>query len=279
MPGTRYEEHELTLAPSDSVLFYSDGLVEAHNARRELFGFPRLQAFVERHSMVDGSAAIKALLAELAAFIGPDAEQEDDITLVSLRREALAAQPDVPRPAARPAAQAEGVLIRDSETMLALAHANERGPEGKEWRTLAEWRLPSGPGNERLAMESVARIAREAQLPERRLERLKTAVAEATMNAMEHGNKYRVDQPVVVQVRATAQALAVRITDRGGQPIQRSETPDLAAKLAGLQSPRGWGLFLIEQLVDQVRVISDDDRHTIELIMHLEGATDADEAA
>jgi serine phosphatase RsbU (regulator of sigma subunit)/anti-sigma regulatory factor (Ser/Thr protein kinase) len=279
MPGTRYEEHELTLAPGDSVLFYSDGLVEAHNARRELFGFPRLQAFVERHSMVDGSATIKALLADLADFTGPDAEQEDDITLVSLRREPLVAEPDLPRPVAHSSVQAEGALIRDSETLEALAHAGDREPEGDDWRTLAEWRLPSGPGNERLAMESVARIAREAQLPERRLERLKTAVAEATMNAMEHGNKYRVDQPVVVQVRATAQALAVRITDRGGQPIQRSETPDLAAKLAGLQSPRGWGLFLIEQLVDEMHVTSDDDHHTIELIMHLEGASDADEAA
>jgi serine phosphatase RsbU (regulator of sigma subunit)/anti-sigma regulatory factor (Ser/Thr protein kinase) len=258
MPNTRYEEHEITLAPGDSVLFYSDGLVEAHNTRRELFGFPRLQAFVERHPAGDGPALIKALLADLAAFTGPDAEQEDDITLVSLQR-------------------LEGPHL--SPPLLAATGAGESRSNESEWRTLAEWHLPSGPGNERLAMESVARIAREARLPERRLERLKTAVAEATMNAMEHGNKYRVDQPVVVQVRATAQALAVRITDRGGQPIRRSEAPDLAAKLAGLQSPRGWGLFLIEQLVDEVRVTSDNDHHTIELIMHLEGDTDADEAA
>jgi serine phosphatase RsbU (regulator of sigma subunit)/anti-sigma regulatory factor (Ser/Thr protein kinase) len=279
MPGTHYEEHEITLAPGDSVLFYSDGLVEAHNARRELFGFPRLQAFVERYPPGDGATLIKVLLAELGAFTGPDAEQEDDITLVSLRRATLATELEVPGPTASAPPQAEGELIRDSETILALARAGDRELEGKGWRTLAEWHLPSGPGNERLAMESVARIAREARLPERRLERLKTAVAEATMNAMEHGNKYRVDQPVVVQVRATAQSLAVRITDRGGQPIQRSETPDLAAKLAGLQSPRGWGLFLIEQLVDEMRVTSDEDHHTIELIMHLEGASDADEAA
>jgi serine phosphatase RsbU (regulator of sigma subunit)/anti-sigma regulatory factor (Ser/Thr protein kinase) len=279
MPGTRYEEHEITLAPGDSVLFYSDGLVEAHDTRREMFGFPRLQAFVERHPPGDGATLIKVLLAELGAFTGPDAEQEDDITLVSLRREALVAEPDASVPATLSPARAGDELIRDSETILALARAGDRKLEDTGWRTLAEWHLPSGPGNERLAMESVARIAREARLSERRLERLKTAVAEATMNAMEHGNKYRVDQPVVVQVRATTQSLAVRITDRGGQPIQRSETPDLAAKLAGLQSPRGWGLFLIEQLVDEVRVTSDDDHHTIELIMHLEGASDADEAA
>jgi serine phosphatase RsbU (regulator of sigma subunit)/anti-sigma regulatory factor (Ser/Thr protein kinase) len=279
MPGTRYEEHEITLAPGDGVLFYSDGLVEAHNSRREMFGFPRLQAFVERHPPGDGSTLIKVLLAELADYTGPEAEQEDDITLVALRREALVVQPDAPRPALAAPAKPDDELIRDSETILALARAGDQVSEDEGWRILAEWHLPSGPGNERLAMESVARIARESQLPARRLERLKTAVAEATMNAMEHGNKYRVDQPVVVQVRATPQSLAVRITDRGGQPIQRSETPDLAAKLAGLQSPRGWGLFLIEQLVDEMRVTSDDDHHTIELIMHLEGASDADEAA
>ncbi|HET9224779.1 MAG TPA: GAF domain-containing SpoIIE family protein phosphatase, partial [Roseiflexaceae bacterium] len=175
MPGTRYEEHEITLAPGDSVIFYSDGLVEAHNTRREMFGFPRLQAFVERHPPGDGSALIKTLLAELAAFTGPDAEQEDDITLVALRREVLAAQPVAPQPAAVSAAQAGGELIRDSETILALARPGDDNSEEEGWRILAEWHLPSGPGNERLAMESVARIAREARLPEQRLERLKTA--------------------------------------------------------------------------------------------------------
>src|SRR5262245_58849798 len=98
MPGTRYEDHEIMLAPGDGVIFYSDGLVEAHNTQREMFGFPRLQAFVERHPPGDGATLIKVLLAELTIFTGPDAEQEDDITLVSLRREALAAEPDVSHP-------------------------------------------------------------------------------------------------------------------------------------------------------------------------------------
>ena len=100
------------------------------------------------------------------------------------------------------------------------------------------------------------------------------------MNAMEHGNHYQVDLPVAVQVRASAAALSVRISDRGGgQPIAPAETPDLSAKLAGLQSPRGWGLFLIEKLVDEMHVTSDDRHHTIELIMYLEGDRDDDEAA
>ena len=99
------------------------------------------------------------------------------------------------------------------------------------------------------------------------------------MNAMEHGNNYRIDLPVRIEVRASAKALSVRITDHGGQPIQQDEAPDLEAKLAGLQSPRGWGLFLIEKLVDEMHVLSDDTHHTLDLVMYLEGDNDADEAA
>jgi anti-sigma regulatory factor (Ser/Thr protein kinase) len=128
-------------------------------------------------------------------------------------------------------------------------------------------------------MENVAQVAQQTTLSPQRLERLKTAVAEATMNAMEHGNKYRSDLPVKIQIGVSDQVLAVRITDRGGQPIRQAEQPDLVAKLAGLQSPRGWGLFLIEKLVDAIQVVSDDNQHTIELIMHLEGANDADDPA
>jgi len=128
-------------------------------------------------------------------------------------------------------------------------------------------------------MDNVARVAQHLNLSARRLERLKTAVAEATMNAMEHGNQYRADLPAIIQVRVSAQSLSVRITDHGGQPIRPAATPNLAAKLAGLQSPRGWGMFLIEKLVDEMRVVTDDKHHTVELIMHLEGDTHADEAA
>ena len=66
--------------------------------------------------------------------------------------------------------------------------------------------------------------------------------------------------------------LAVRITDEGlGGPIGEAETPDLDAKLAGLQKPRGWGLFLIENMVDEIRVSDAGGRHTVELVLNLEG--------
>ncbi len=85
MPGMGYEEKEMVLERGESVLFYSDGLVEAHDRRREMFGFPRLQGLVGAHRS-GGSSLISFLLSELARFTGEGWEQEDDITLVTLDR-------------------------------------------------------------------------------------------------------------------------------------------------------------------------------------------------
>ena len=85
LPGMSYEEKEIVLEEGDSVLFYSDGLVEAHDPQRDMFGFPRLQGLVGAHRS-DGSAMVNFLLSELARFTGEEWEQEDDITLVTLDR-------------------------------------------------------------------------------------------------------------------------------------------------------------------------------------------------
>ncbi len=261
MPDMRYDERAITLAPGDSVLFYSDGLVEAHNPRREMFGLPRLRRLVADYPVDDGSL-IDHLLGEFARFAGADSELEDDITLVTLQRAPLAV-PEECR--LEPAAGDDGQV------------GNAAGDGA--WRVLAEWSVPSEPGNERLARDRIADAVRYLGLPARRLEQLKTAVAEATMNAMEHGNKYRPEVPVKIQVRASASALSVRITDRGGGlPVPDPEPPDLEAKLDAQQSPRGWGLFLIRHMVDEMRVIGDDADQTVELILHLEGDDDVDQA-
>ena len=150
-------------------------------------------------------------------------------------------------------------------------------PRSGARRTLAELSLPSEPGNERRASEEVAKAVSELGLPERALERLKTAVAEATMNAMEHGNRYNPEVPVKIQVWLLEERLLVRIIDRGGSPppSPNVELPDLEAKLGGTQTPRGWGLFLIRNMVDELRGSGNPDHHTIELITYLKGDDDA----
>jgi anti-sigma regulatory factor (Ser/Thr protein kinase) len=147
-----------------------------------------------------------------------------------------------------------------------------KAPRRGARRTLAELSVSSEPGNERRAMEEVAAVVSGLGLPDRTLEKLKTAVAEATMNAMEHGNHYQADLPVLIEVSASDTDLSVKITDEGsGPPAFHSETPDLEAKLEGMQTPRGWGLFLIKSMVDEMKVTGDEHHHTVELILHLDG--------
>jgi serine/threonine-protein kinase RsbW len=138
-------------------------------------------------------------------------------------------------------------------------------------RTLADFSVPSEPGNERLAMETVAEAVRALDVTGENLERIKTAVAEASMNAMEHGNKYDAEKLVEIQVLVVGRDLMVRITDQGsGPPPPRDgDAPDLVAKLEGMQTPRGWGLFLIKSMVDEMNVTGDEGHHMVELVVHL----------
>jgi len=86
MPNTRYEEKEAVLALGDNALFYSDGLVEAHNPQREMFDFARLGALVAEHA--EEGSLVDFLMEELYSFLGEGWEQEDDITLLTLKRSA-----------------------------------------------------------------------------------------------------------------------------------------------------------------------------------------------
>jgi serine phosphatase RsbU (regulator of sigma subunit)/anti-sigma regulatory factor (Ser/Thr protein kinase) len=244
MPGMPYEEKETVLQPGDSLLLHSDGIVEAHSPDREMFGFPRLKQCVADYP--GGGELIDRVLSDLHAHTGPDAEQEDDITMVTLQRSPGAAH-----------------------------MANGAVPAAE---LITEFEVPSAEGNERLAIERVVAAVDGLGLAESRLERLKTAVGEATMNAMEHGSRYREDRPVSIRVLTGDGLVRVQITDLGGaRPEKEHEVPDLEAKLEGLQRPRGWGLFLIENMVDETRETSDGEHHTLELGLRLEGEDDGDE--
>jgi serine phosphatase RsbU (regulator of sigma subunit)/anti-sigma regulatory factor (Ser/Thr protein kinase) len=239
MPGMTYEEKETMLEQGDSILMYSDGLIEAHNSAREMFGMKKLQTLLNDHP--GGEALINFLLYALFAFTGAEWEQEDDVTLVVIQHET--------------ARQMEMTMETDGVRQV-----------------LDEFEVASEVGGERAVMERVAQAAQTADLPPARIERLKTAVAEASMNAMEHGNHYRQDVPVKIRVTLSSDELVVYVTDQGGSPpVVAAPTPDLQAKLSGEQSPRGWGLFLIKAMVDDLRVHTTAEEHTIELILKLEG--------
>jgi serine phosphatase RsbU (regulator of sigma subunit) len=84
MPGMSYEEKETILQAGEAALLYSDGLVEAHDPKGEMFGFPRLRALIAEHAQERSLGEF--LMEELYSFVGEGWEQEDDITLLTLRR-------------------------------------------------------------------------------------------------------------------------------------------------------------------------------------------------
>jgi serine phosphatase RsbU (regulator of sigma subunit)/anti-sigma regulatory factor (Ser/Thr protein kinase) len=243
MPGMVYEERRHTLVDGDVMVLTSDGITEAHDPEGEMYGFARLLGRVA--APAPHGDFVAAVVDDVERHTGSDAEQEDDITLVVVRRTA----------SARSSAEA----FRSSPSDI-----------------LATFGVASVEGNERLAIDKVVDAVAGTGLEPACLERLKTAVGETVMNAIEHGNQYRADLDVAVEVSASAEAVSVKVTDHGGdRPIPEAEIPDLEAKLAGEQTPRGWGLFLIGQMVDEMTATSENGYHTVQLVINKKEATDA----
>ena len=251
LPGVTYEETEGVIDQGDAMLLYSDGLVEQHGPGREMYGFPRLREAMATDDA--GSALLDRLLDELHAFTGPAWEQEDDITLVTLRRAAGVAA-DVP------ATDDPGVpMTRDDAAAEAIPGDAE---------PLIAFTIEGAIGNERAAMQRVADAVAPLGLEPARLERLKTAVAETVMNAIEYGSQGDPSVPVDIRVDADPATIRVRVTDRAlSGPVPDAEMPDLDAKLDGRQKPRGWGLFLIRHMVDGMDVHADDGLQTVTLTL------------
>lgn len=245
MPGMDYEEKEITLAPGQRLLLSSDGLVEAHNPNRKIFGFPRVKEIMAEDHNNDG--LIEILLDELEKFTGEDYEQEDDITLLTIE-----------------------YTDPTTGTSLGSKESQENQDIEEDEEILAHFSLPSQPGGERQAAIQVLESLQGIDLAEARRKRLETAVAEATLNAMEHGNHYQEDLPVEIRVFTLHDRLVVRIKDQGvGDSIPDSTQPDLDAKLAGEQSPRGWGLYLIKNMVDELHTTQDETHHIVDLMINL----------
>jgi serine/threonine-protein kinase RsbW len=124
--------------------------------------------------------------------------------------------------------------------------------------TQAELRLPSRLGYEKVAMNTAASVARLMGFTTDRIDDLKTAVAEACINAIEHGNKLDEKLSVLVVLSIEPNSLEVKVVDAGpGMPAPPSaQAPDIDAKMLGEDDPRGLGLFLIQSLVDEAEFVS-----------------------
>jgi len=114
-----------------------------------------------------------------------------------------------------------------------------------------ELHLPSTLGSERIAMSAAAIVAKDMGFPKSRIEDLKTAVSEACCNAIEHGNELDETSKVVIVLKVGKSKLHVAVHDEG-RDIGTVAKPDIEKKIKGEEGKRGWGMYLIDGLVNEV---------------------------
>jgi serine/threonine-protein kinase RsbW len=112
--------------------------------------------------------------------------------------------------------------------------------------------LPSVLGYERVAMDCSASLARFMGFSADRIDDLKTAVSEACMNAIEHGNRLRPDARVTVTMNFENDVFVIAVRDEGEGMLDLPKKPDIEQKIEQKETPRGLGIFLMKQLMDQV---------------------------
>ena len=124
--------------------------------------------------------------------------------------------------------------------------------------------LPSELGYEKFAMLAVATVAKQIGFEAKRIDDLKTAVAEAVTNAIEHGNQLNAEIRVLMAITWQETGLVLNIVDQGCQPI-----PEIPVERQERADHRGWGLFLIKNLMDEVEVMAAPGRNEIRMVAYL----------
>ena len=114
--------------------------------------------------------------------------------------------------------------------------------------------LPNQVGYERIVMASAASFAKMLGLSPERIEDLKTIVAEAAINAMQHGNTERPNARVKVSITVKDNTIQVTVMDQGEGFNEFSPDPDIDRIVNEQDPPVGFGTFLIRQLADQVKI-------------------------
>jgi len=142
--------------------------------------------------------------------------------------------------------------------------------------TTVEVRLPSRMGYEKVAMSAAASVAKLMGFGEDRIEDLKTAIAEACINAIEHGNHLNDKLSVGVVLSAQSDQLEVKVIDDGSGIRKRPAKPDIDRKMHGQEGPRGIGMFLIQALVDEAEWVTGADGNSsyVRLVIRLDKETE-----
>jgi serine phosphatase RsbU (regulator of sigma subunit)/anti-sigma regulatory factor (Ser/Thr protein kinase) len=214
LPFSNYVSQTLSLTPGMRLLAYTDGMTEVFHGEDE-FGEQRLQQAFLDCTEPTPDRVLASIWKTLEAF-SDGQDQSDDMTAL--------------------------VLFRNPEMETAPMH--EAQP--------IELQIPSRLGYEKIAMDAAADVARLMGFADERIEDLKTAVAEACINAMEHGNKFDETLSVGIIFSKGTDSLEVKVVDTGTKPLGQVAVPDIDKKMQEQEQPRGMGMFLIESLVDEV---------------------------
>jgi len=129
--------------------------------------------------------------------------------------------------------------------------------------------VPSTLGCEKVAMDFAASVAKSLNFPADRVEDLKTAVAEACLNAIEHGNKLDANMKVGISLTVDKGRLHIAVQDAGGG-VGAVPAPDMQSQIEGKTEPGGWGIFLIKSLMDEVTFEATPEGNVVKMIIHLE---------
>jgi serine/threonine-protein kinase RsbW len=137
-------------------------------------------------------------------------------------------------------------------------------------KNLIELHIPSQLGYEKVAMDSAAAAARMMGFHESKIEDLKTAISEACTNAMEHGNRFDKETRVMVTLEMARTKLEVNVKDHGRGLLGKVDQPDLEKQMSDESENRGWGIFLIRNLVDEVEFKSvPDGGNVTRMVIHV----------
>ena len=218
LPGMRYESQRFAFPPGARMLVYTDGLTEVFRGEVE-FGQDRLVEAFRGLPYSEAGPILETLWETLGTFSQHE-PQTDDMTA------------------------------------LAICHHGPKGGAGDELfmknGSSVQVRLPSELGFEKVAMSTAASMAGLMGFSADRIEDLKTAVAEACINAIEHGNQLNSSLSVGVVLSTSDEGLEVKVIDDGAGVRQTlAHTPDIDRKVHGEEDPRGMGMFLIQALVDE----------------------------
>ena len=247
---TNYGQRSVHFGKNSIIVLYSDGIIEAQSPRGDFFGFERLEKTLkELPKKITAEKAVDRILEAVNRHLG-DSPPQDDVTVMVIRSiaEELAPEPEVDDDIPEVQSSKQSGSSEEWQQKFLSRRETQFESEGYAMpRENVEVFLPSTLGYEKVARDAAEAIAREMGFSSDRIEDLKTAVAEACMNAIEHGNMEDRATSVTVLLSAATDSLEIRVQDRGRQVIPNPLPPP-----GGTDQSRGWGMFFIQSLMDEV---------------------------